>query len=233
MRELPELGAACQIMSSTSPARADHLISRLVACWRARRAFSPREAWKIEMDLDSEIVRSKKRGLCRVCLVASMRSSCLRPAVACGSAASSRAYRSAALRPPSGACRAGYRRGLCVCRTAGRRVCARPLAGLEAEGLGAGAPPAAGRLSAAFAGLDVVAGRVLGRAAVDLLPDVVKVVALAQRRDDGHRLIPPRPEWQSRHAHQMVHGCGARNDHASRVTKRAIKIRNEKRINRI
>jgi len=32
------------------------------AC-RARRAFSPREAWKIEIDLGNEIVRSKKRGL--------------------------------------------------------------------------------------------------------------------------------------------------------------------------
>ena len=52
------------------------------------------------------------------------------------------------------------------------------LADLEAERLGAWAPPAAGRLPSGFAGLDVVAGRVLGWAAVDLLPDVVKVVAL-------------------------------------------------------
>ena len=107
------------------------------------------------------------------------------------------------------------------------------LAGLEAEGLGAGAPPAAGRLSAAFAGLDVVAGRVLGRAAVDLLPDVVKVVALAQRRDDRHRLIPPRPKWQgcpcSSHD-AWVWSSGT--DHASRVAKRPIKIRNEKRTKR-
>jgi hypothetical protein len=58
-----------------------------------------------------------------------------------------------------------------------------PLAGLEAKHPGAGAPPAAGRLSPAFAGLDVVAGRVFGRPAVDLLPDVVKVIALAQGRD--------------------------------------------------
>ena len=63
------------------------------------------------------------------------------------------------------------------------------LAGLEAEGLGAGAPPAAGRLSSGFAGLDVVAGRVLGRAAVDLLPDVVEVVALGQRRSGGAGLL--------------------------------------------
>ena len=68
-----------------------------------------------------------------------------------------------------------------------------PLAGLEAEGFGAGAPPAAGRLSPALAGLDVIAGRVLSRAAVDVLPDVVKVVPLAQRRDDRHRLIPRQP----------------------------------------
>ena len=63
------------------------------------------------------------------------------------------------------------------------------LAVLEAEGLGAGAPPAAGRLPAALAGLDVVAGRVLGHAAVDLLPDVIQVVALAKGRNNRHRLI--------------------------------------------
>ncbi len=33
--------------------------------------------------------------------------------------------------------------------------------------------------------------RVFGRALVDLPADVVQVVTLAQRRDDGHRLIPP------------------------------------------
>ncbi len=58
------------------------------------------------------------------------------------------------------------------------------LAGLEAERSGAGSPPAAGWFSPGLAGLDVVASRVLGRAAVDLLPDVVKVIALAQRRDN-------------------------------------------------
>ena len=61
-----------------------------------------------------------------------------------------------------------------------------PLAMVEAEGLGAGAPPAARRFTAALAGLDVVAGRVLGRAAVDLFPDVVQVIALAQRRHNRH-----------------------------------------------
>jgi hypothetical protein len=57
------------------------------------------------------------------------------------------------------------------------------LAGLEAECLRARTPPAAGRLSAAFAGLDVIPGRVLGCAAVDLAPDVVQVIALGQGRD--------------------------------------------------
>ncbi len=63
------------------------------------------------------------------------------------------------------------------------------LAGLEAERSGAGAPPAAGWFSAGLAGLDVVAGRVFGRSAVDLLPDVVKVIALAQGCDNRQRLI--------------------------------------------
>jgi hypothetical protein len=60
------------------------------------------------------------------------------------------------------------------------------LAGLQAKGPRAGTPPPAGWFSRALAGLDVVAGRVLGRAAVHLLPDVVKVVSLAQRRDNCH-----------------------------------------------
>ena len=66
------------------------------------------------------------------------------------------------------------------------RLALDPLARLEAERFRARAPPPAGRFSPALAGLDVVAGRVLGRAAVDLLPDVVKVIALAQRRDNCH-----------------------------------------------
>jgi len=112
------------------------------------------------------------------------------------------------------------------------------LADPEAKGLGAGAPPAAGRLSAGFAGLDVVAGRVLGRAAVDLLPDVVKVVALGQRCDDRHRLTPPPAAAELTMIIKMMHRCEARNDHGkpknghgSRVTKQPIKIRNEKRTN--
>ena len=108
------------------------------------------------------------------------------------------------------------------------RLALDPLAGHEAERFGAGTPPAAGRLSPALAGLDVVAGRVLGRATVDLLPDVVKVVTLAQRRDNGHRatsLLGAKRDGTA-HDHQMVHGCDAVTSHEPRVTKRAIKIRN-------
>ena len=68
------------------------------------------------------------------------------------------------------------------------------LAGLEAEGLGARAPPAAGRFPASLAGLKVVAGRVLGRAAIDLLPDVIQVIALGQGRHHRHRLIHRQPQ---------------------------------------
>ena len=41
-------------------------------------------------------------------------------------------------------------------------------------------------LPRSHAGLDVITGGVLGRAAVDLPGDVVQVVALAQRRHDRH-----------------------------------------------
>ena len=60
------------------------------------------------------------------------------------------------------------------------------LARLQAKSPRAGTPPAARRFSPALAGLDVIAGRVLDRAAVHLLPDVVKVIALAQRRHNCH-----------------------------------------------
>ena len=60
------------------------------------------------------------------------------------------------------------------------------LARLQAKSPRARAPPAARRFSPALAGLDVIAGRVLGRAAVNLLPDVVKVITLAQRRHNCH-----------------------------------------------
>ena len=100
------------------------------------------------------------------------------------------------------------------------------LARLQAQRFRARAPPPAGWLSPAFAGLDVIPGRILGRAAVHLLPDVVKVIALAQGRDNRHRLIPRQPDGRTSHDHQMVHGCGATKDHAFRVAKQPIKIRN-------
>jgi len=58
------------------------------------------------------------------------------------------------------------------------------LAGLETERFGAGTPPAARRLAAGLAGPDVIAGRVGGQCGVDLLPDVVQVVALGQGGDN-------------------------------------------------
>jgi len=94
---------AFQIIWSTSPTRPDQYSSpSLSPACQATRAFSPSEAWKIEIDLENEIVRSKYSGLCRARAAASIRSSRLRSAVACGSAASSRAYRSAAFCPPDG-----------------------------------------------------------------------------------------------------------------------------------
>ena len=71
------------------------------------------------------------------------------------------------------------------------------LARFEPERFRARAPPPAGRLSPALTGLDVIPGRILRRAAIDLRPDVVQVVALAQRRDNRHRLIPRQPARQN------------------------------------
>jgi hypothetical protein len=57
------------------------------------------------------------------------------------------------------------------------------LATLETDCLRARAPPAAGRFSPGLAGLDAIPARVPDRALVDLLPDVVQVIALAQGRN--------------------------------------------------
>ena len=82
------------IISSVSATRPDQYRSPSASpASRASRAFSPREAWKIETDFDSDSVRSKDSGLCRASRLARARSSRLRSAVACGSAASSPAYR--------------------------------------------------------------------------------------------------------------------------------------------
>ena len=107
--------------------------------------------------MDSETVRSKNNGLCRACRAASIRSSCSRSAVACGSAASSRAYKSAIFRPPSGGLLSGGAvGGLALAEQQVVRAPLNDLTVLEAEGPGAWALPAAGRFPAVFAGLDVV-----------------------------------------------------------------------------
>jgi hypothetical protein len=72
------------------------------------------------------------------------------------------------------------------------------LARLQAEPLRTRAPPAARRLPAALAGLDVVPGRVLGQAAVHLLPDVIQVIALAQGRHNCHLAITGRRARRNR-----------------------------------
>jgi hypothetical protein len=100
------------------------------------------------------------------------------------------------------------------------------LAKLQPQRPGACAPPAARRLSPGLAGLEVVPGRVLGRAAVHLLPDVLQVIPLAEGRHDRHPSTSVRGRGGIAHAHRMVHGCEARNGHASRVREQPIKIRN-------
>jgi hypothetical protein len=65
-----------QIIASTSSTSPDQYWSPASSpASRARRAFSPSEAWKIEIDFDSDKVRSKYSGLSRACRVASSRSS--------------------------------------------------------------------------------------------------------------------------------------------------------------
>ncbi len=74
----------------------------------------------------------------------------------------------AAWRPPSVACPVRAFRGLALAEQQVVGMALDPLAALQAERFRAGAPPAAWRLAAGLAGRDVIAGRVLGRAAVDL-----------------------------------------------------------------
>jgi hypothetical protein len=157
--------------------------------WRARRAFSPREAWKIEIDLDSEMVDGQVEeegalaGLLdglgaelTFALGGGVRLGRQQQLVHVGSFAP-------AIRAPA---ELGAVGSLALAKQQVVRLSLDPLAGLEAEGLGAGSPPAARRLSPALASLDVVTGGVFGRAAVDVLPDVLQVVALTQRRDNRH-----------------------------------------------
>jgi hypothetical protein len=49
-------------MASISVTRTDqYRLPSWSPAWRARRAFSPREAWKIQIDLDNEMVRSEEQ----------------------------------------------------------------------------------------------------------------------------------------------------------------------------
>ena len=77
----------------------------------------------------------------------------------------------------------------------------------EAERLRARAPPAAWRLAALLAWLDVISGRVHCQGRVDLLPHVIQVVALAEGADDCQGLPPLGGGGGTDHDHQMVHGC--------------------------
>ena len=103
---------------------------------------------------------------------------------------------SAALRPSPGGLPSGVLSGALRSpnsRSYGLR--STTLAGLEVEGLGSRAPPAAGWFSPGPADLDVIPGRVFGLALVGLLPDVIEVVALAQGRDNRQTgLCRRRPE---------------------------------------
>src|SRR4029077_6705111 len=106
-----------------------------------------------------------------------------------------------------------------------------PLAMVEAKSLGAGTPPASRRFTAAFAGLDVVTGGVLRRAVVDVFPDVLQVVTLAQRRYTRHYALRLRKAGVAE-LPILIRWCMGVTffiSMPSRVTKRSIKIRNEKR----
>ena len=149
----------------------------------------------MEIDLDSEIVKSKKSGPWRACLTASLPqlTSAFGGGVRLGGQ-QRRVHVSGLAAAGGWPAQRGTVRGLALAEQQIVRFALDPLTVPEAERFGARSPPAARRLSPALASLDVIAGRVLGRAAVHVLPDVVQVVALAQGRDNRQRLIPRRPE---------------------------------------
>jgi hypothetical protein len=195
---------------------------------RARRAFSPREASKIEIDFFGQGQVQEQRALpslpgglqpqLTLALGDGIRFGGQQPGVDVGGL-------------PATAGRRAQLGAVGRLVLAEQQVIRLPLdypALLEADCLRARTPPSAGRLAAGLAGLDVIPGRVLGGAAVDLLPDVVKFVALAQGRDNGQAGLTVRgPE--SAELTTVVGWCmGDRfRDHGSIVTKRTTKIRNE------
>jgi hypothetical protein len=175
-------------MSSTSPTSPDQYRSPSASpVWRARRAFSPREAWKIEIDFGQRDGQVEEQRVLPGLLDG------FGPQLAFSFGGG---VRFGGQQP--GVQVSGFpaiTRRPAQLGAIGRFTFAEqqvvwlafdPLTGLESESPGTGSPPAAGRLSPGLAGLDVVAGRVLGRAAVDLFPDVLQVIALTQRRDNCH-----------------------------------------------
>ena len=62
--------------------------------------------------------------------------------------------------------------------------------------------------------VDVVAGPVFRGPAVDLLPDAVQVISLAQRRDSRQELSSASGDSRTHHDREVVHGCDARISHA-------------------
>jgi hypothetical protein len=99
------------------------------------------------------------------------------------------------------------------------------LAAFEAESFRTGAPPPARRLSPALAGLDVIPGRVLDRAAIDLLPDVIQVIALAQSRRNRHQVKHPDSGQRMAELTTIVRWCMGALRLADLARKRAIVIR--------
>ena len=134
--------------------------SRSSPASRARRSFSRIEAWKTEIDFDSDTVMSVYTGACRVAWAASRSSSSSRSAVACGSAACQ--PRQMVGEPGVVAREPGRVSARCAGRSAGtpahtgRRSTTWPSAKPSASG--AWPPPPARRLSR-LRGVDVVPAR--------------------------------------------------------------------------
>jgi len=138
----------------------------------------------MEIGFDSDRVRSKYSGLRRAWRAASVRSSCWRSQAGIDVGG----VMPAARRPAE----LGAVGRFALAEQQVVRFALDYLAVLEAECFRARAPPAAWRLSPALAGLEVITGRVLRRAAVDLAPDVVQVIAPAQGRDNRQADLYPR-----------------------------------------
>ena len=187
-------------------------------------------------DLDSEIVRSKKRGLCRACLDG------LGPQLALafggGVRLGGQQLRvqvggfAAVARGPA---QLGAVGGFALAEQQVVRLRARPSGRARSRApwrRGPTSGPAAHRRSrwpgcSSWPRPWPGRGRPASRCSQGHSP------CSASRQPPLSPAPPRRGRGRTDHAHRMVHGCDAlRSDHASRVTKRPIKIRNEKRTNR-